>query len=316
MTEEQLEATRWCATMPVHRRLLDTLPGYVDARTDIENQAFAWRRGRRQQVVTVPVVVHVVYGEESADISDEQVHSQIKVLNADFRMRNTDLERVPEPFQALAADARVEFALAGTDPDGAPSAGITRTRTDVAAFDADDTVKRASTGGADAWPADRYLNVWVCRLGGGLLGYAQFPGGPPETDGVVVTHQGFGTTGTATAPFNGGRTTVHEIGHWLNLRHIWGDDGEGCSGSDFVGDTPNQGGPNRGVPEFPTISCDNAPHGDLFVNFMDYSDDAATVMFTIGQAERMDACLAGPRRSFATSAGNAAEPGDLAPTAP
>ncbi|WP_051326387.1 zinc metalloprotease [Glycomyces tenuis] len=315
MNEGPLEITRWCGTMPMHHRLLDAQPGYAEARTGIENEAFAWRRPRREAPVTIPVVVHVVWHQEADNVADEQIHSQIEVLNADFRMRGAGVDTVPEPFQALVADARLEFALADTGPDGAPTTGITRTRTDTAVFDADDTVKHAASGGADAWPADRYLNIWVCPLGGGLLGYAQFPGGAPETDGVVVNHRGFGTTGTATAPFDGGRTTVHEIGHWLNLRHIWGDDGEGCSGDDFVADTPNQGGPNRGRPEFPNISCDNAPHGDLFMNFMDYSDDAVTVMFTQGQTERMDACLAGPRGSFLAAPDEPVEPDDAEPVA-
>lgn len=316
MSEERLEITRWCGTMAVHHHLLEVQPRYAEARTGIEDQAFAWRRGaRRETTVTIPVVVHVVWHEEDQNITDEQIHGQIEVLNADFRKRNADLDTVPEPFAPLVADARVEFALAETDPDGEPTDGVTRTQTATALFDADDAVKHADSGGVDAWPADRYLNLWVCPLGGGLLGYAQFPGGAPETDGVVVNHRGFGTTGTATAPFDGGRTAVHEIGHWLNLRHIWGDDGEGCSGSDFVDDTPNQGGPNRGVPEYPNISCDNAPHGDLFMNFMDYSDDAAAVMFTEGQTERMDACLAGPRSSFLEASDEPAEPDDLTPAA-
>src|SRR5690606_9052059 len=124
-----------------------------------------------------------------------------------------------------------------------------------------------------------------------ILGSAHLPGGPAETDGVVILHSAFGTTGTATAPFDLGRTTTHEIGHWLNLRHIWGDDGTGCAGSDFVADTPNQGGPNYGKPTFPQISCGNGPNGDMFVNFMDYVDDAAMVMFTAEQTVRMQAAL-------------------------
>ena len=129
----------------------------------------------------------------------------------------------------------------------------------------------------DAWPSAQYLNLWVCPLAGGLLGYAQFPGGPAATDGVVILHSAFGINGTAAAPFNLGRTATHEIGHWLNLNHIWGDDGTGCSGTDNVADTPNQGGPNYGAPTFPHLSCSNGPNGDLFVNYMDYVDDRAIV---------------------------------------
>jgi hypothetical protein len=139
-------------------------------------------------------------------------------------------------------------------------------------------------------------------LGGGLLGYAQFPGGPAATDGVVILNTAFGSVGTAAAPYNLGRTATHEIGHWLNLRHIWGDT-EDCSGSDFVDDTPNAQQPNYGKPTFPHVSCNNAPNGDMFMNYMDYVDDDAMVMFTKGQIARMQATLAGPRNSLlATSA--------------
>lgn len=281
--------------MPVHRRLLDTVPGYAEACAEIENYTYLRRGAARTGVVLVPVVVHVVWQTESQNLSDQQVLSQLAVLNQDFRATNPDLDRVPEVWRPLAADARLEFALATTDPDGAPATGIIRTRTTVPAFGPDDAVKRSATGGSDAWPAARYLNIWVCQLAGGLLGYAQFPGGPAETDGVVVLDRGFGTTGTATVPFDRGRTTTHEVGHWLNLRHIWGDDGEGCHGSDFVADTPIQAGPNLGIPSYPSISCDNGPHGDMFMNYLDYTDDAGMMMFTAGQVARMDAALAGPR---------------------
>jgi hypothetical protein len=170
-------------------------------------------------------------------------------------------------------------------------------------------VKFKAKGGEDAWPTDLYLNLWVCQLGGGLLAYAQFPGGPAETDGVVVTYTGFGTTGTASPPFNKGRATTHELGHWLNLLHIWGDDNwpteKQCSGSDGVDDTPNQAGPNLGCPKYPHITCDNGPYGDMFMNFMDDVDDSCMVMFTKGQADRVNACLEGPRSSFLTAAKSA-----------
>jgi len=244
------------------------------------------------------VVVHVVFNNAVENISDEQIVSQIDVLNRDFRMRNTDLGLVPLVFQPLIADAQVQFELATTDPAGNPTSGITRTQTTAISFSDDDRVKSAATGGADPWAADRYLNVWICALNGaGLLGYAQFPGGAAATDGVVITYTAFGTTGTATAPFNLGRTATHEIGHWLNLRHIWGDDGTGCNGSDFVDDTPNQGGSNIGTPAFPHVSCNNGPNGDLFMNYMDYVDDAAMFMFTAGQVTRMLTALDNERSS-------------------
>ncbi|MEH1017657.1 M43 family zinc metalloprotease [Micromonospora sp. CPCC 206060] len=292
----------WCATMPVHRRLLNQLPDYARARGAIENSTrsvIAGRAGTRfPDVVRIPVVVHVVWNDDRQNISDEQVHSQIAVLNADYRAANSDLGTIPDAFRDLVGDTQVEFHLATTDATGRPTTGITRTSTTVTQFSPDDDgIKSAATGGADPWPASRYLNIWVGQLRDGLLGYAQFPGGPPQTDGVVVTYTAFGTLGTATAPFHLGRTATHEVGHYLNLFHIWGDDGTGCGGTDEVDDTPNQAGPNNGKPTFPRLSCDNGPHGDLFVNYMDYVDDAAMMMFTKGQVARMQACLETARSS-------------------
>jgi hypothetical protein len=159
--------------------------------------------------------------------------------------------------------------------------------------------------GRAAWPRDDYLNLWTCSLSGGLLGYAQFPGGP-ATEGVVILNEAFGSVGTAvspTNPFNLGRTAVHEVGHWLNLLHIWGDDNVGCTGSDNVDDTPNQASSNLGKPVFPHASCNNEPNGDMFMNYMDYVDDDTMFMFTRGQVDRMNMTLAGPRSSLAKSKG-------------
>ncbi|MEU4392950.1 M43 family zinc metalloprotease [Kribbella sp. NPDC023855] len=284
---------RQCGVMEVHRRLLSTSPEYVAARSALENATTQYVAGEQRfsGVAQIQVVVHVVWNTAAQNISQAQIDSQLEVLNRDFRATNSDLGFVPAPFTGLVADPRIEFRLATTDPGGNPTTGVTRTQTSRTSFSTDDAIKSAATGGADRWPADRYLNIWVGQLGGGLLGYAQFPGGPAETDGVVILHSGFGTNGTAAAPFDLGRTTTHEIGHYLNLFHIWGDDGTGCSGSDEVADTPNQGGPNFGVPTFPKLSCSNGPDGDLFVNYMDYTDDRGMVMFTAGQVARMEACL-------------------------
>jgi hypothetical protein len=301
--------SRTCATMDVHRRLLSRYPSYARARDEIENHARLYEGGvvaaARPGVTRIAVVVHVVSSTAAQNISDAQIASQIDVLNRDYRRTNPDVNNTPAPFLPLTADSRVEFFLASIDPNGAPTNGITRRQTTVASFGADDAVKSQATGGTDAWPADRYLNVWVCQLGGGLLGYAQFPGGPPATDGVVILHSAFGTVGTAAPPFHLGRTATHEIGHWLNLNHIWGDDGTGCSGTDNVADTPNQAGSNSGTPAFPHVSCSNGPNGDMFMNYMDYVNDPAMFMFTAGQVTRMQACLDGPRSSISTAAGGA-----------
>jgi len=300
---------RSCGTMPVHERMLRTDPAYMRARIASENHCAAVMQGdlplARTGVTTIPVVVHVVHNTAAQNISDAQINSQIAILNRDFRRTNADIGSVPAPFAPLASDARIQFVLATTDPNGAATNGITRTQTNRASFTDDDQMKSAATGGHDAWPADRYLNVWtVPRLTspqGDLLGYAQFPGGAAATDGVVILHSAFGSSGTAAAPFNLGRTTTHEIGHWLNLRHIWGDDGNGCNGSDFVADTPNQAGSNFGTPAFPHVTCNNGPNGDMFMNYMDYVDDVAMFMFTAGQVARMQACLDSDRATIGTT---------------
>jgi hypothetical protein len=303
---------RQCGVMDVHRRLLSSSPEYAAARSALENATteYVARQQRFAGIARIPVVVHVVWNTAAQNISQAQIDSQIDVLNHDFRATNSDIGFVPAPYTGLIADARIEFFLASEDPNGNPTTGVTRTQTSTASFGTDDKVKSSATGGIDPWPTDRYLNVWVCQLGGGLLGYAQFPGGPANTDGVVILHSGFGTNGTAAAPFDLGRTTTHEIGHYLNLFHIWGDDGSGCSGSDECADTPNQAGPNFGVPTFPHVTCSNGPNGDLFVNYMDYTDDRGMVMFSDDQVARMEACLDTVRPGLisTTAAGRTPEP--------
>jgi hypothetical protein len=309
-------AHRNCGAQVEHRRLLNEDPSYAAARSNIENHVLNFARsgrvGARAGSTRIPVVVHVVWNTETQDISDAQIQSQIDVLNQDFRKTNPDITQVPDVWKAIAADSNIEFFLATTDPSGNPTNGITRTKTPNASFPQfGNPIKSAATGGADPWPANAYLNIWVApsiisNLGEQLLGYAQFPGGPPETDGVVILHSAFGTTGTAAPPFDKGRTATHEIGHWLNLFHIWGDDGTGCNGSDEVDDTPNQAGPNTGMPVFPHVTCGNGPDGDMFVNYMDYTDDAGMIMFTAGQVTRMQATLDGPRNSIGAASASAA----------
>ena len=293
---------RTCAHMIVHELLAETKPEYRGHRLKVEEETRrsidsgeAMRVAKR--LITIPTVVHVVYRSESENISDAQVKSQIKSLNDDFRAKNTDKSKVPAVWKGLVTDSKVQFALATKSPRGKKTTGITRTATTVGSFGPDDTVKSKQTGGVNPWPTQRYLNMWVCSLGGGLLGYGQFPGGPAATDGVVILNTAFGTKGTAAAPFNKGRTATHEVGHFLNLRHIWGDRND-CTGTDFVADTPAAQQANVGKPRFPQITCNNGPDGDMFMNYMDYVDDAAMVMFTVGQVARMNATLAGPRKKL------------------
>ena len=230
---------RQCGTQQVHERLLEMNPAFRERENRIEQgirrsieRGFAQRVAR--QLTTIPVVVHVVFKTAAENISDAQVKSQIDVLNSDYAAKNADATTIPEPWKGLAGNPNIQFVLAKKDPSGKATSGITRTQTTRDGFGTGDSVKSKAGGGHPAWAANRYLNLWVCTLSDGLLGYAQFPGGPARTDGVVILNTAFGTTGTATAPFNLGRTATHEIGHWLNLRHIWGDRND-CGGTDCYG---------------------------------------------------------------------------------
>jgi hypothetical protein len=293
---------RSCGCLQAHFALLDRYPEARSHQAEIESFTRAAREGRqalRRGVIRIPVVVHVVL-RKPTQVTDAQVRRQIERLNLDFRMKNPDRSRLPAPFRPLAADARIEFALAAKTPAGKATRGIRRKRTTRAAFShVRDDVKDPRTGGLAAWDTKRYLNLWVCNLEGDILGYGQFPGGPEETDGVVILYSAFGSGGSARAPFDLGRTTTHEVGHYLNLSHIWGEGRiPSCQDDDFVPDTPPQFDKNYGTPTFPHVSCNNGPHGDLFMNYMDYVDDEAMFMFTRGQAARMRATLSGPRREL------------------
>jgi hypothetical protein len=265
--------------MAAHMLLLERFPAFRAAQMRLEGATDRRRAAgappKEPKVVTIKTVVNVVYRTEEQNVSDAQIKSQFTAMNKDFRATNPDKASTPAPWKGLVGDTRVEFKLVK----------VTRTKTTKTGFGADDTVKKASTGGIAPFSPKTHLNFWVCPLTGGLLGYAQFPGGPPTTDGVVINYLAFGTMGTAQ-----GRTATHEVGHYLNLRHIWGDTPD-CSGSDMVADTPNCAGPNFGVPAFPTITCNNGPNGDMFVNYMDYTDDAGMVMFTTQQVLRMRTAL-------------------------
>ncbi|MDO7886091.1 GEVED domain-containing protein [Hymenobacter cheonanensis] len=314
-----MPAHRECATMEVLDRQLAADPGLAARLQAIDQQATAYAAqkaaGRANLktssgiIVTIPVVVHVLYNTAAQNITDAQVQSQIDVLNADYHKLNGDLSKVPAAFASLVGDAGVQFVLAKQDPSGKATTGIIHKSTTATSFDTSDKMKYSSSGGDDAWPAGSYLNMWSCNLGGGLLGYAQFPGGAAATDGVAILYSAFGTGGSAVAPYGLGRTATHEVGHWLNLRHIWGD---ARCGNDQVSDTPTQQTSNYGCPAFPHVTCSNGPNGDMFMNYMDYVDDACMQMFSSGQGDRMDALFAsgGTRVSLLSSVGGLA-PGTL-----
>src|SRR5262245_20611559 len=192
---------RNCGAMVVHNRLIERDPAFRARLAALENatnlrlaSAFA-----TPAKVTIPVVVHVVYNTAAENISAAQVKSQIAALNKDYSATNPDKTKTPTVWSGLVTDTHIQFKLAKKGPDGKKTNGITRTKTAETGFSDDDAVKSKAMGGANAWPSSKYLNIWVCTLAGGLLGYAQFPGGPAKTDGVVILNTAFGTTGTAAA---------------------------------------------------------------------------------------------------------------------
>ncbi|MCY7409191.1 MAG: choice-of-anchor J domain-containing protein [Chitinophagales bacterium] len=241
-----------------------------------------------REIINIPTVVHVVYKTAAQNLSDEQVLSQIDVLNQDYQRLNSDTNETPAAFKSLAANCEISFCLAQRDPDGNPTTGIVRVETTVSNFDVTNEVKHTDDGGSDAWDVDKYFNIWVCDLADPVLGYGQFPlSNNSDNFGLVVHYEAFGTIGDLLSGYKDGRTSTHEGGHCFNLRHIWGDDGTSCTGTDYVDDTPNQADENYGCPNFPHLSCTNGPNGDMFMNYMDYTNDDCKNMFSEGQKERM-----------------------------
>lgn len=239
-----------------------------------KNTSFASATARQHQpLITIPVVVHILYNNADENVSDEHVAKQLAILNRAFRRQNSDSVNTPLRFQHLAADCDIEFKLATSDPQKRPTNGIIRKYTPVRKWEGDDKVKFTSKGGDDAWNTSQYFNIWVCNLNR-VLGYASWPGSAPEKDGIVLNWAIFKTL----------NTIVHETGHWLGLRHIWGDD---YCGDDLVDDTPKQSTYSAGCPSGIRSTCDNGPDGDMYMNYMDVTQSECVNLFTEGQKKRM-----------------------------
>ena len=257
----------------------------------------------------IPTVVHVIYSNAAENIPDAQVISQIDILNEDFERLNADTVNTPAAFQPVAVDSDIEFCLASIDPNGNPTNGINRVSLAGSPF---------STGNIEAnikpttqWDPTQYFNIWVVNISGGVLGYAQFPsssglgglnanGGAANTDGVVLLTSSVGRPpeNPNPGPYNLGRTATHEVGHWLGLRHIWGDGP--CGTDDFCADTPESDNSNFGCP----VTHQSCGTTDMVQNYMDYTDDACMNLFTADQKARMDVVLnLSPRRGSLLTSG-------------
>jgi hypothetical protein len=283
---------RKCAAHDVLQEDLKNDPSLQKRMDDIErftDEFVSQRRLLSTGVIQIPVVVNVLYKTTAQNISDAQIQSQITALNNDFKALNTDYNNTPSLFQPLrSGNFGIEFVLDT----------VIRKSTTVTSWSTNNNMKKASSGGINPTSPTTKLNFWVCNMGNGILGYAQFPGGAAATDGVVIDDNAFGTVGTVTSPFNKGRTATHEVGHWLNLRHIWGD---ATCGSDLVSDTPQHNAANYNCPTYPHYSTCTGTPIEMTMNYMDYTNDACMYMFTTGQKTRAMAVFAvgGPRNSFA-----------------
>ena len=271
-----------------------------------------------QSVFNIPVIVHIIHNNETVNntsattgnnINAAQVIDQINILNKDYNGLNADTTLIPSIFKPLLGKFQVNFCLAVVNPTGGVLAepGIDRINRIAKGWSAtpysqtyiDATVKPNSI-----WDPNRYLNIWIAPLSGGLLGYATFPNpgstglqgltgtfGTTTTDGVVILNTSFGSVGTAqSGQYNKGRTITHELGHWMGLRHIWGD---GTCASDYCNDTPPAQTSNFGCPVFPyhVGTCAGNTTGEMTMNYMDYTDDACMQMFTADQKNRAQLIL-------------------------
>jgi hypothetical protein len=288
---EAKSSIRACASQEVLERQLQENPELALRMNEIEEfTQKAMLQGRLVNgKIEIPVVVNVLYKTAAENISLAQIQSQINVLNADFNATNSDYNQVPTLFSGVKANVGISFVLDQ----------VIRKATTKTSWGTRDAMKKTKQGGINPTSPTTKLNFWVCTIGGGILGYAQFPGGSSATDGVVCDSKNVGVTSNSgpSYPYNLGRTATHEVGHWMNLRHIWGDT---TCGSDLVTDTPTHNAANYGVPTYPHSStCAGAPV-EMTMNYMDYTDDRGMYMFSLGQKSRMDAIFVsgGARFSF------------------
>lgn len=268
-----------CFTMDKLNENLALDPSLAGKMASIEEQTFKFisenenLQGRLVNgKIQIPVVFHVIYRQASENLPLSVLEDQIAALNEDFNLQNPNRGAMPAEFAGVEANVGIDFVIED----------VIRVNSRKRSWRPDDSMKFTSSGGSNVVNPQEFLNIWIVNdmpyRGGTILGYAQFPGGSWSTDGVVLGSRFVGRTD---------RTATHEVGHWLNLRHIWGDGG--CGASDFVADTPDAAGPSRGCPTYPTVECGTT---NMTMNFMDYSSDSCMYMFTNGQKARMDAVFA------------------------
>lgn len=318
-TFSQAQRRRVCGT---HDRYLQSVaedPSLVARRAAMEERLQTWiaqhpvqrTNGTQSTLVTIPVVVHVLYYNTTQNISDAQILSQIDVLNLDYSLTNADTGLIPAAFKPVTGNPEIQFCMATVDPSGNPTNGIERRQVTTTRIGNSNKYYNYSQGGLAAWNSQYYLNFWLCDIdGGSTLGYTYLPGTVgANMDGIVIDPQYWGTIGSVvnSAPYNEGRTVTHEVGHWFNLEHIWADE-PNCAADDYVSDTPQQKGENYGCPTYPRTAqsggrCNTSDPSSMFMNYMDYTDDACMYMFTQGQVARMHAAINTQRANLFNATG-------------
>ena len=253
------------------------------------------------EIITIPVVFHVLYRTREENIDNASLNLLIAALNRDFNKKNSDASNIPSVFKPFAASMGFEFKMATMDPQGRSTTGIVKKYTPVLYWMSDDKMKFSASYGDDAWDSKSYLNIWICNMKD-VLGYSTLPGMDPLKDGVVLSVEDILKPRGTTPGINDLRTVVHEVGHWVNLYHIWG---EGYCGDDKVDDTPKQSSYTPGCPSGTRVTCGNSLTGDMYMNFMDFTDDVCMNMFTNGQRKRARTIfeVGGPRNSILFSKG-------------
>jgi len=301
---KSLYCQRNCGTQEYLKNTLNSYPELQGRYGIIQSQE---ETNKLNVVITIPVVVHILYKTANENISDFQINSQVRTLNEDFKGTNRDAAYTPAAFQKYkAGDCKIEFRINK----------IIRQQTNVDIFFCDiynhpnnpfkysderEPIKFIGKGGSNALPCDQFLNLWVGNITDGtanqLLGYSSQPGAPCNFDGVVIFYKNFGLI-NCTQHYDKGRTVTHEVGHWLGLKHIWGD--ANC-GDDLIADTPPQADHNFYCPTFRKVSpgCSTTSDGDMFMNFMDYVYDECMYMFTEGQKVAMRSTFS--KRNFRSS---------------
>jgi flagellar basal body rod protein FlgC len=286
--EAPMATERFCAADEVLQDQLKADPSLRERMDAIEEFTRRYKNSPQHETlvgdtIVIPVVYNVIYSKAIENISLAQLQSQIDVLNEDFKSKNLDYNP-GNPYNNVEANGvTVNFVLET----------VNRKLSTKKSWSTNDDMKRTSRGGLDATSPTTKLNIWVVNKmvsqGRTILGYAQFPGGPAATDGIVLGYNFTGRVGTLSAPFNKGRTGTHEVGHWMNLRHIWGD---ATCGNDQVEDTPAHNTANYGCPSATHRStCAGTPL-EMTMNYMDYTDDACMYMFSAGQKIRMESIFA------------------------